>query len=189
MEKNTRAEVIAALCMDKFSGFKDGDEAILEACSDSRLDEFRAASEQRKTVVASLGRLETEHRNVQARLTVAETRIKELEAPLSEEEFMNRAPASIKGVIDGFRAMEAHERGSYVSQLKDRGVMTEEELSKKSLEELRTLGAFARVDAPDFSGRGLPVERSASSKNAPVSYAPPSPYKAGIEKMRAAAGK
>lgn len=184
-----RPELIAALATDKFSGFKDGDEPMLEAFSDTRLEQFRVDSENRKSAQAAFTRLENDHRNLQARLTVSETRIKELEQPLSEEEFMNRAPASIKGVIDAHRALEAQERGSYVSQLKERGIMTEEELSKKSLDELRTLGAFARVEAPDFSGRAVPVERLASKDPNRVSYAPPDPYKPGIERMRAAAGK
>jgi hypothetical protein len=184
-----KAESIAALTTDKYSGFKDEDVPMLEACSDVRLQEFQAAAEARKTTAAAFTKLENEHRNLQARLTVSETRIKELEAPLSEEEFMNRAPASIKDVIDAHRAAEAQERGSYVSQLKERGIMTEEELSKKSLDELRTLGAFARVEVPDFSGRGLPVERHASKDPNRVSYAPPDPYKLALERRRAAAGK
>ena len=45
MEKTARAELIAALVTDKHSGFADGDEAILEAASDERLERFRSAAD------------------------------------------------------------------------------------------------------------------------------------------------
>lgn len=181
MEKAARAELIAALVTDKYSGFKDGDEAILEACSDTRLEEFRAASTERKVAAASFVKLETDVRNTGARLKIAEDRIKTLEAPLSEDEFLTRAPASIKTLIEGYRAAEAAVRASLISQLKDLGANTEEELKKKTTDDLKTLAAYARVPVPDFSGRGIAVERNAEDRN---SYAPPSPYEAGLKALR-----
>src|SRR5688572_29668356 len=152
MEKSTKAEVVAALVTDKFSGFKDGDEAILEACSDVRLEEFRAASEARKAEAAQRSKLETDNRNTAARLKIAEERIKAGEAELSEEEVMQRAPAPIKALVEGYRAEEAATKASLISQLKDLGASTEDELKKKSMEELKTLAVYARVKVPDFSG-------------------------------------
>lgn len=181
MEKSTRAEVVAALVTDKYSGFKVGDEAILEACSDTRLEEFRAASEERKNQATQMAKMETDNRNTTARLKIAEERIKAGEAELSEEEFMQRAPAPIKALVEGYRAEEAATKASLISQLKDLGANTEEELKKKSMEELKTLATYARVKVPDFSGRGIPAERHASDRN---NYAPPDPYKAGLEAMR-----
>ena len=64
------------------------------------------------------------------------------------------------------------------------GGETEEQLKKKTIPELQTLAQYARVKVLDFSGRGVPVERNASSKV--VNYAPPNPYEPGLEKMRAA---
>jgi len=183
MEKSARAELIAALVTDKHSGFKDGDEALLETCSDTRLEEFRTASGERKLGLAAFARLETENRNITARLKVAEDRIKTAEAELSEDEFLQRAPASIKTLIDNYRAAEAAQRASLVSQLKDLGAHTEEQLKKLSLDELKTLASYARVPIPDFSGRGLPVERHAE-QNDRNSYAPPSPYDAGLKALR-----
>lgn len=183
-----RAELIAALVMDKFSGFREGDEAILEAASDARLEEFRNASDARKVQASKESRLETDHRNTTARLKVAEDRIKALEAPLSEEDFIARAPEQIKAVLEERKAEEATYRASLISGLKDLGVKTEEELKKSSTEELETLAAFARVDVPDFSGRGLPTkERRDAERN--VNYAPPDPYKSAIEQMRQMARK
>lgn len=185
MEKNTRAEVIAALVTDKFSGFKDGDETILEACSDTRLEEFRAASESHKAAATAFSKLETENRNVGARLRVAEERIKASETQLSEEEFLLRAPGSIKTLVEAHKAEQDALKAALVSQLKDLGANSEEELKKKSIDELRTLAAYARVEVPSFAGRGMPVDRTTEDRNA--TFAPPDPYAAGIKALQEAA--
>src|SRR2546429_3943082 len=182
MDKPTRAELIAALVTDKFSGFKDGDEAILEAASDARLEEFRASAESTKSTHNTVGRLETDNRNISARLKVAEERLKTSEQSLTEEEFLQKAPATIKALIEAHKAEEDALRASLVSQLKDLGANTEDELKKKTTDELQTLAKYARVDVPDFRGRGLPVERSASAN---VSYVPPNPYEEGLKALRA----
>jgi predicted nucleic acid-binding Zn-ribbon protein len=184
MEKATRAELIAALVTDKYSGFKDGDEAILEACADARLEEFRVASDGRRSEVSARTKLETDFRNVSARLKISEERIRTAEAEMSEEEFLQRAPASIKTLVEAHKAQESAARASLVSQLKDLGAMSEDELKKKSIDELKTLASYARVEVPDFSGRGLPVERTASDR---VSYAPPDPYAAGLKSLQSKA--
>ncbi len=181
MENKVRAEVIAALVTDKYSGFKDGDEAILEACSDTRLEEFRATSEARKVDVTAKTNLEKDVRNTAARLKVAEERIKASEQELSEEEFLLKAPTRYKTLIERAAADEAATRDGLVSRLKDCGANTEEELKKKSLEELKTLAAYARVPVPDFSGKGMPTDRHAAER---VNYAPPSAYAAGLKQLQ-----
>lgn len=182
MEKQTRAEVIAALVTDKHSGFKDGDEAILEAASDARLEEFRAASDVGRSAESTRNRLETDLRNVSARLTVASERIKVLEQPLSAEDFMQKAPPEIKTLLEAKKAEEDAIRASIVSQLKDLGgAISEDELKKKSIDELKVLASYARVEVPDFSGRGMPVERHAKEN---TSYAPPDPYAAPLKTLR-----
>lgn len=183
MEKTARAELIAALVTDKYSGFKDGDEAILEAASDARLEEFRTASEMHRTGVSAYAKLETEHRNVSARLKVAEDRIKAGEQDLSEEEFLQRAPAPFKAVLEAHKAEEAALRAAYVSQLKDLGEHTEEELKKMPTEQLQTFAKYAHVTLPDFSGRGLPVPRTAQENN--DDFTPPDPYAAGLKTLQA----
>jgi len=184
--KAARAEVIAALVTDHYSGFKDGDEAILEACSDARLEEFRAASDNRRTAATATSRLEVDLRNANARLTVAAERIKTLEAPLSEEDFLQKAPPTIKTLLEAKKAEEDAMRASLVSQLKDCGAHTEDELKKKTLDELKVLASYARVDVPNFSGRGIPQERNAQER---VTYAPPNPYEQGLKELRARQGK
>jgi hypothetical protein len=181
-EKATKAEIIAALVTDKYSGFKAGDEAILEACSDARLEEFRAGSDAAKTGAQAFAKLETEHRNTTARLKVAEEKIKASEQPMTEEEFTAKAPAPIKAILDEIKTAEAAERAAYISKLKDLGADSEEALRAKTMDELKTLAKYARIEV-DYSGRGLPRERrDAQGSN---SYAPPSPYKEGLAALRA----
>lgn len=182
-QKTARAELIASLVTDKFSGFTEGDEVILEACSDARLEAFRAASEQTKSNATAFARLETENRNVSARLKVAEERLKAAEQGPTEEEWLSKAPASIKTLLENKKAEEDQVRSALITQLKELGANTEEELKKKPLDELKTLAQYARVDIPDYSGRGLPKERHASGQ---VDYAPPDPYKNGIAALKTA---
>lgn len=181
MEKSTRAEVIAALVTDKYSGFKDGDEAILEAASDARLEDFRTASDAHKAAAGATARLETELRNTGARLKVAEDRLKASESEMTEEEFLQKAPATIKALVEGHKAEEAALKASLISQLKDLGANTEDDLKKKSVDELKTLASYARVNIPDFSGRGVATERT---NDGTKNYVPPDPYAAGIKALQ-----
>lgn len=183
MEQKQKAEVIAALVTDtKFSGFKTGDEAILEAASDVRLEEFRSAATAAKQAADAHARLETDHRNVSARLKVAEERIKASESKFSEEEFIERAPEHIKTILNEIKAAEAADRAAIIGRLKDLTVNTEEDLKKKTTEELKTLAKYARIEV-DFSGRALPREQRNASEQK-TSYAPPDPYAAGLKALR-----
>lgn len=184
MEKKTKAETIAALVTDKYSGFKDGDEAILEAASDARLDEFRAASDERRVLASDKSKLETDLTNTKARLTVAEERIKASEQSMSEEEFTARAPESIKALIADHKAEQDAKKAALVSALKSCGADSEEELKKKSIPELQTLAKYARVQVIDYSGRGLPQQRNAEERQ---SYAPPDAYADGLKALRSKA--
>lgn len=187
MEKTTRAELIAALVTDKYSGFKDGDESLLEAASDARLEEFRAASETHRAAESTQTKMETDLRNTGARLKVAEDRIKSSEQDLTEEEFLQRAPAGIKTLIEAHKAEEATLRAALISSLKDLGAHNEDELKKQTTDQLKVLAKYARVELPDFSGRGFPVERHASDGNDGNSvedFAPPDPYALGIKALQ-----
>jgi hypothetical protein len=182
MDKTTRAEMIAALVTDKYSGFKEGDEAILEAASDARLEEFRTAGESHKATSGTINRLETSVTNTQARLKVAEERLKVAEQPLTAEDFIQRAPAEIKTLLDARKAEDDAIKASLISQLKDLGANTEAELKVKTIPELQTLAKYARIETPDYSGRGLPREsRNAESND---SFEPPNPYEAGIKALQ-----
>jgi hypothetical protein len=180
MENTTREELIAALVTDRYSGYKDGDEAMLQTASDARLGEFRASAEANRTAVNRIGSLETEQRNLQARLKVAEDRVKASEQPLTEAEFLQRAPESFKRVLEGHKAEEDQTRDALVSMLKDCGANTEAELKTKSITELQTLAKYARVEVPDFSGKAMPTARNAEQQT----YAAPDPYAAGLKALR-----
>lgn len=182
MEKATRAEVIAALVTDKYSGFKEGDEAILEAASDARLDEFRTASEAHKATAGTISRLETTNTNTTARLRVAEDRLKTAEQPLSEEDFMQRAPAGIKTLLEARKLEDDKIKDQLVARLKTCGAHSEAELKTKTIPELETLAQYARLDMPDFSGRGLPREHRAAGSS--EDFAPPDPYAAGLKVLQ-----
>ena len=180
-----RAELIASLVTDKYSGFKDGDESILEGASDVRLAEFRSAADASKVASGEVSRLNTELTNVKARLTVAEGRIKASETELTETEFIARAPAHIKALLEADKAQKDTEKAALVSALKTCGIKSEEELNKMPVLELKTLARFARIQVFDYSGRGLPVDRAAEDRDNSRSYAPPNPYEAGIKALQA----
>ena len=178
-----KAELIAGLVTDKYSGFKDGDEALLEAASDARLEEFRTAADNRRTAASDHAKLETDNRNTSARLKVAEARLVEAEAPLSEEDFVRRAPASVQATLQALAAEEAEVKATLVASLKDCGANTEEELKKMKIPELKTLAKYARIEVHDYRGKGLPVDRYAEDS---TNYDPPNPYEAGLKALQAA---
>jgi len=173
MDKTQRAELIAALVSDKFSGFGEGDVVMLETAGDERLEKFRAAADAGRAAANDHARLEAEHRNLGARLKVAEERIKASEQPMTEAEFLAKAPESFKATLEAAKAVEDATKASLISVLEDRGVLSKDDLEKKSIPELETLAAFARVEVPDFSGKGVP--RNAAAKER-ANYAPPDPY-------------
>lgn len=184
MEKTARAELIASLVTDRYSGFKDGDEALLEAASDVRLEEFRTASQQRAAAASEHTRLESDNRQVNARLKVAEERIRVAEQPMTKDEFLLKAPPEFKALLENHAALEAATKTALVSLLKDCGANTEDELTKMTVPELKQLAKYARVEIPDFSGRGVPLQRSA--ENNQTDYTPPDSYGIAITKEKAA---
>lgn len=183
MDKTMRAERIAALVADPYSGFKEGHEAILEACSDEQLEEFRAASDARKVSEHQAKQTETELTKANARLKVSDEKLRAASEKPTEEEWLEKAPPRYKALIDADKAEEDAVRAAIVSKLKDLGNNTEAELQAMSTDQLRTLADYARVTIPDFSGRGMPKERYASARKTD-SYAPPDPYKEPLERMR-----
>ena len=180
MEKTARAELIAALVTDKYSGFKDGDESILEGASDERLEQFRAAADATRASLNERTRLETDHRNTTARLKVAEERIKASEAPMTEEEFIQRAPESIKKDLESLKAAEAELKATLVDGLKASGAHTEEELKKMAIPDLKRLAKYAKLEVVDYSGKG---EMKISESNEDL-YEPPDPYAAGLKALQ-----
>lgn len=185
-EKATRAELIAELVTDKFSGFKEGDETFLElpAVTDERLLEFKAAAETNKNAAAALAKSENDGRNTSARLKVAEEKLKVAEQKPTKEQWLEAAPAELKTLLDRQATAEAELRADLIGKLKTLGANTEDELKAMDIPQLQTLAKYAKVDAPqvDFSGRGAPRSPNAPADN--NDYAPPNPYEADLKVLQ-----
>jgi hypothetical protein len=108
-----------------------------------------------------------------------------------EARWLERHPA-VKAVVERAAAVEASRKNELVNRLKTLGSLTEEQLRKKSIDQLEELAAFAKVNAPrvDFSGRGLATLESAESQEeADRRNNPPSAYDEALKKRRAASGR
>lgn len=193
MNKDKRAELIAALVTDsKYSGFKEGDEPFLETASDERLAEFKSASEARKSFDDAHTKLETDQRNVSARLKVAEDKLKSTEEQLkaaqqkpTKEEWLAQAPAEIKALLDAEEKRNADHRAELVNQLKTaQSEFSEADLNNMEISMLEKMVRMHKTDQPDYSAREIPVRRSAASKEDKDSYAPPNPYERDIKVLQ-----
>ncbi len=184
-DKNTRAELIAALISDTFSGFTPEDQTMLETASDARLEEFKASADGRKTADKAFTKLEADNRNLAAQKKVADDRLKDAEKSMTKEEWLAKAPSDIKELLDRHEAEEQLYRQSIIVQLKDMGANTEEELKAMGTKALENLARYARVTVPDFSARGLQVHRALTASNDANDYTPPDTY--GLTKKQKAA--
>lgn len=184
MDKVKKAELIAALVTDANSGFKEGDESFLETASDERLLEFQTLAASRKVEAEAKKQAETDARNAAARLKVAEDKLKTATEAPTEEAWLANAPASIKTLIERQKAQDAEQRTLLVAKLKTaQSEYTEAELTAMDMPMLERLSRAIKVETPDFAGRGVPVPRGAG--NSTETFAPPDPYKAGLDAMRA----
>lgn len=183
MTKEKKAELIAALTTDKYSGFKEGDVAFLETASDARLEEFKAAAEANKAAAEKATKDEDDLRAAQAKITVIEGKLKTAEAAPTEEEWIKRAPAGVKTLLENQKAQEAEVRESLIKELKAAGANTEDELKAMGTEQLKTLAKYAKVAVPDFSGRAIPQHRAAEETDL-KKYSPPDPYGPGLKALQ-----
>jgi hypothetical protein len=172
MTKEQRTELIRELVGHKHSGFTAGDEPILEAASDDRLESFRVAAQARQT---------------------NDEKMRTLEQPrtLTEEEFMKVAPAEIKTLVERTRNQDTARKAELVVALKTaQSSYSETELSGMQLPELEKLAAAMKIeeDAPLQSYIGRPIPRAAAGGKEDVFTNPPDPYKDGVRAMRAQYG-
>lgn len=101
-----------------------------------------------------------------------------------EAQFLETHP-SLKTLVDRQKKHEADRRESLIATLKTCGALSEEQLKAKSLCQLEELAAFAKVEVPDFSGRGMPEARGAEASD--VYLNPPNPYsEENLKKVREA---
>lgn len=181
MNKEQKAEVIAALVTDKHSGYREGDEPFLNALSDARLEEFKAAAAANKLAVEAKDKADDDLRAANAKVTVLEGKLKTAEQAPSEEEWLAKAPSGIKALLDHQKAQEAEEREGLIKTLKAVGANTEDELKAMLTPQLKTLAAYAKIKQPDFSGRGIPVDRTAGEAE---DFTPPDAYAAELKTLR-----
>lgn len=115
-------------------------------------------------------------------------------AAQSETEFLAAHPA-IASIVNEHKAREQAERTTLVTKLAAASsILTAEQLSKKSTEDLRTLAQFAKLDEqevaqPDFSGLGLPRPLAAAAAGGVNEFAAPSPYARELKAAREAQAK
>jgi hypothetical protein len=90
--------------------------------------------------------------------------------PMTEEEWMAAAPASIKQILDDHQAQQASERKDLLTQLEAaKSPFTKDELESKPNSELRKLAAMV-VKPKDFGGNNAP--RAAADVDEGVPPAP-----------------
>lgn len=164
MTAEQRAEIVRALMTNKYSGFTNGDERMLEAASDERLEAFRVASEARANEDQAL------------RAAAAKQ--------LTVEEFMAAAPPELKSLISRQQQQETTLKAALVTELRAaQSEYSEAELSVMPVADLTRMARLAKVDTAkiDFSGKGLPRALASDTE----SYTPPNPYEKGLKALQA----
>lgn len=191
----TKAERIAALLKHEHNPIKD--QKALEANTDEGLrmlevhcenatklkaaaDALRAAAECKackgegkafgKECKDCGGTGELKAAEMQAKLAETEAALKAAQAAQipAEELTQLRALAAAKAGAD------AAEKAALVEKLVPLKTLTKEQLEAKTLDDLKTLAAFAKIPAPvDYSIKGIPTPRAAEDA---TSYAAPDPY-------------
>lgn len=166
-----KKERIAALVANAHNPVKD----ITEKTSDEVLTVLEAAAESNKKHADEL-------KAAQAKQTETEEKLKAAQAAqISPEEL-----AHFRSLAAERTASDAAAKATLVERLVPLKTLSKEELEKKSLDELKTLAAFAKVETQpvDYSIKGFPVPRSAEGVD---QYAAPDSYGLKALQTKAAA--
>ena len=143
----------------------------LESANDELLLELKAAAEAKAELTT--------------KLTAAEAKVTELGAELkaASEKVLTTAelPADVQAIVAEHKAREQAEKDGIIKSLEAAKVLTPEQLAAKPIDELRTLAKFAKVETPDYSGRGVAVLRTENKAD----FTPPDAYADGIKALRA----
>lgn len=152
--------------------------ATLKAAADKLATDQKASEEK---AAADLKAAEEKAKTVEERLTSAETALKTAQAAQIPAEEL----ATMRALAEAKKAEDAKTKTTLVAQLKTAaaGVYTEAELNAMDILSLTKIAALAKVDAPDYSGRAMPM----ATRVAAETYAPPDPYAAGIKALQGAA--
>jgi len=195
MTKELRAAAIKALVECPVSGFTTDDVKLLESVSDERLVAFAEATEARQETVTKLTTAEAKITETEAKVVETEAKLKVAaekvippaaeSKPLTEEEFMKAAPASIKTLVERQKKSDAERKTTLIAELKTaQSEYKEDELKTMGVEELARLARVANIAEPadNYVGRGVP--RAASERAEDPYLNPPDPYAPGLEARR-----
>lgn len=181
-----KQELIKKITGCPCSGFTEADAKVLEGFTEERLTALAASADARKKTEDDL-RAAADSATTKA--TELETKVKALEAPQTEEEYLAKAPASIRDLVARDKALQAAEKTALVEQLKTAaaGTFTEDELKAKSVDDLRKLAALAKVEVKtvDYSGRGVPHALGANDKK--DDFTPPNAYEKDLKALQGTA--
>lgn len=161
-----KTERVKALIAHPRSPFKEADQAYLEGLTEERLAEHEQHAQEAETAATQateqVAQAQQAEAAAKAEAKAAQTAAS---AALSEEDWMKRAPASVRKVVQAAQAQEQARHTELVAGLKAaQSTYTEDELKAMSNEALEKLAALVASTVPeaDFSGRAFP--RAASAK-------------------------
>jgi hypothetical protein len=165
----TKAERIRALIDSPKTCFTADDQAMLDTATEERLTAMETHVSQ----------MIAEETNFKAASEATQRELSEIRAAAAkvptEEEYLQRAPASIRALVERQRQADAEQKASLVAALRTaQSEFTEDELNTMGLAELSRLSRVAKatVAAPvvDYSARGIRV-----AETVPTSAVPPAP--------------
>lgn len=175
MTTEARAAVIKALTENPASGYDTTDAKWLENVPCARLEIMQAA------VLKAAEDKKTEELRTAAKCKTCNDIGKAFgkpcpdcaQEPKTAEEWLQSAPEEIRSLVARQKASDAKQKADLVGALKTaQDAYSEADLTAMPVNELTKLAKAVKVDAPDFSGRGLP--RTAETdvfSNPPNGYA------------------
>lgn len=160
----TKADRIAALLKHEHNAVKD----LTEKTSDDVLTVLEAQAEtNKKNAEAHAAQLKA----AQDKADAAEVALKAAQAAQIPAEELT----SLRALAEDKKQQDATAKAALVEQLIPLKTLTKEQLEAKSLDDLKTLAAFAKMPAVDYSIKGVPAARAAEGAR---DFTPPDPYKA-----------
>jgi len=185
MTPDEKAEVIAALIAHDYSDFKDDDVTALEALPEGRLEELRAAADKREEDAEAKKKLETDNRQLSARVKVVEEKLRTAEATPTEEEWLKRAPDSIRTLLEAQKIEIEEKRTELVNHLRTaQSEFTEDDLKAMDMKTLERWTKVFPKAQPDFRGRGIPQAKPMTTEQKLETYAPPDSYAEGLKALQ-----
>lgn len=185
MDKKDR---IKALMSNEHSPVRT--QAALEAMSDKELDGLEAhVTKKAADIKAAADKEAKEKADKEAKEKADKEAANRAasEKPETDEEWLKKAPESVRSLVSRAAAQEARQKTVLVARLKDaQKEYTEDELKAMSVDQLVRLARLAiptetRAAADvDFSGLGLPAEEPKPAASAEI----PNGYRAAMERRK-----